>query len=94
LPVTAAADVAGIVVGADAAADATLMLRPDDVVLSLGGEALVEHAEFRGTVWCYTVRLPGGGTVKSLRNHLEPIVLGSSVAASLRPGHQPVVLRG
>jgi iron(III) transport system ATP-binding protein len=94
LPVTAATEVAGIVVDARVVDDeATLMLRPDDVVLAAGGDAVVEHAEFRGTVWCYTVRLPGGQTVKSLRNHLEPIVVGSRVAASLRPGHQPVVVR-
>jgi hypothetical protein len=70
------------------------MFRPDDIVLASGGDAVVEQAEFRGTVWCYTVRLPGGDTVKSLRNHLEPIDVGSRVAASLRPGHPPVVLRG
>jgi ABC-type Fe3+/spermidine/putrescine transport system ATPase subunit len=93
LPVAAATDVAGLVVDTDLDAGATLMLRPDDIVLATGGDALVEHAEFRGTVWCYTVRLPGGQTVKSLRNHLEPIVVGAHVAASLRPGHQPVVVR-
>ena len=93
LPVAAASEVAGIVVAADVEPDATLLLRPDDVVLAAGGNARVEHAEFRGTVWCYTVRLPGGATVKSLRNHLDPIAVGSSVDASLLPGHQPVVVR-
>lgn len=73
----------------------TLMLRPDDVVVSPAvGEsaAVVEHAEFRGTMWCYTVRLPGGATVKALRNHIDPLEVGTQVAASLTPGHQPVVV--
>ena len=76
-----------------------LMLRPDDVVVwpaSDGSEhvALIEQAEFRGTMWCYTVRLPGGATVKALRNHLDPIEVGTEVAAGLTPGHHPVIVRG
>lgn len=76
----------------------SLMLRPDDVVVAPATEAgcaaaTVEHAEFRGTMWCYTVRLSGGATVKALRNHLEPLELGSPVTARLTPGHQPVVVR-
>lgn len=99
VPLAEAADVDGLagaltgdLVGDRAGADRTLMLRPDDIVLEHGDGAVVEHAEFRGTVWCYTVRLPHGAAVKSLRNHLEPVQVGSSVRARLRPGHHPVVL--
>jgi iron(III) transport system ATP-binding protein len=76
---------------------AALMLRPDDVVVVPASSAderpgMVEHAEFRGTMWCYTVRLPGGAAVKALRNHLEPIDIGTPVAAGLNPGHYPVIV--
>lgn len=75
-----------------------LMLRPDDVVVlpatDVGDhQGVVEHAEFRGTMWCYTVRLPGGAAVKALRNHLEPLEIGTPVAASLNPGHHPVIVQ-
>lgn len=97
VPVAAASDVVGLADELTAltepdATDRTLMLRPDDIVLEHGDGAVVEHAEFRGTVWCYTVRLANGAAVKSLRNHLEPVQVGSSVQARLRPGHHPVVL--
>ena len=75
--------------------DATVMTRPDDVtfVAADDGDAVVEHAEFRGTEWCYTLRLPSGATVRSLRSHLEQVDVGQRVRASLNPGHLPVVLR-
>ena len=95
VPLAEADDVAGLADGLDRepdAGDRTLMLRPDDVVLEPGEGAVVEHAEFRGTVWCYTARLAHGAEVKSFRNHLDPIAVGSPVSASLRPGHRPVVL--
>ena len=94
VPVAQASDVDGLGDEIDdgATGDHTLMLRPDDIVLEHGAGAVVEHAEFRGTVWCYTVRLAHGAAVKSLRNHLEPVQVGSSVRARLRPGHHPVVL--
>ncbi|MAT03600.1 MAG: hypothetical protein CL424_00930 [Acidimicrobiaceae bacterium] len=96
VPTAEAGDVTGLAADLDpslvAAADRSLMLRPDDIVLQPGDGAVVEHAEFRGTVWCYTVRLAHGARVKSLRNHLEPVEVGAAVRASLRPGHHPVVL--
>lgn len=75
----------------------SLMLRPDDVVIRPAvdpneGKGFVEHAEFRGTMWCYTVRLPGGAAVKVLRNHVDPIEIGTTVTATLAPGHQPVIV--
>ena len=94
LGVEDAAQVAGIDLQVPAGG-ITLMLRPDDVVLDPDADsgAVVEHAEFRGATWCYSVRLPGGAIVKSLRNHLRPLAVGSTVAASVTPGHRPVVLR-
>lgn len=77
------------------APDATVMTRPDDVtfVAADDGAAVVEHAEFRGTEWCYTLRLPSGTRARSLRSHLERVDVGQRVRASLNPGHLPVVLR-
>ncbi|MCB0967274.1 MAG: ABC transporter ATP-binding protein [Ilumatobacter sp.] len=100
VPFADAADVSGLAddLGDPAAvapaADRALMLRPDDIVLEPGDGAVVEHAEFRGTVWCYTVLLANGARVKSLRNHLEPVEVGTRVRAVLRPGHHPVIVDG
>jgi iron(III) transport system ATP-binding protein len=71
----------------------TLMVRPDDIVLEPGSGAVVERAEFRGTTWSYSVRLPGGAVVKASRDHLRPLPVGTTVAVSITPGHQPVVVR-
>jgi iron(III) transport system ATP-binding protein len=85
---------------ADAAVDgapgSVLMTRPDDVefVADANGTAVVEHAEFRGTEWCYTLRLASGAPVRSLRFHVDQVDVGTPVAARLRPGHAPVVLAG
>jgi iron(III) transport system ATP-binding protein len=71
-----------------------LMTRPDDVefVVDPAGNASVEHGEFRGTEWCYTVRLASGHTVRSLRFHVDQVDVGTRVSARLRPGHAPVIL--
>ena len=82
--------------GADLAADAgaALMTRPDDVEFTVddGGAATVERAEFRGTEWCYTIRLASGAAVRSLRFHVDQVDVGTRVTARLRPGHAPVIL--
>lgn len=85
---------AGEIVGiADGAAPAPLaMVRPDDLTFTIepDGAASVDAAEFRGSSWCYTLRLPSGGTVRSLQSHLERVPVGSRVTAAMRPGHIPV----
>jgi iron(III) transport system ATP-binding protein len=77
-----------------ATAEATVMLRPDDITFTVepGGTARVTEAEFRGSVWCYTLELAGGATVHSVRSHLDHVEIGSRVSPRVRPGHQPVVV--
>jgi iron(III) transport system ATP-binding protein len=76
------------------AADATVMLRPDDVTFTVvpDGTTRVTQAEFRGSVWRYTLELPSGATVHSIRSHLEHVPIGTAVAPRVRPGHRPVVV--
>jgi iron(III) transport system ATP-binding protein len=68
------------------------MIRPDDVVLAVDrtGSATVIDAEFRGTSWCYTVRLASGATIRATRSHLDRLDVGTAVSARLAPGHRPV----
>jgi len=89
----AATDIAGIDPAEPSAALA--MIRPDDVTFMCGadGAAEIVAAEFRGSSWCYTVALASGATVKSLRSHLDRIAVGTRVEASMRPGHEPVVIQ-
>jgi iron(III) transport system ATP-binding protein len=77
--------------GAD---DALVMLRPDDVTFTADahGDATVVAAEFRGSVWNYTVELASGARVHSIRSHLEHVPPGTTVTATVRPGHTPVVV--
>ncbi len=88
----AAADVGGIEPIHDEGA--LLMLRPDDVTFSArpDGTAVITAAEFRGSSWCYTVRLASGASIRSLRSHLERFAVGAAVAPTVRPGHPPVVV--
>ena len=71
-----------------------LMTRPDDVEFRIDddGQASVERAEFRGTEWCYTIRLASGGSVRSLRSHVDQVAIGQRVAVRFTDGHWPVVL--
>lgn len=88
----AAVEISGI--GDHPTSTAIAMVRPDDVTFSveLDGAASVEAAEFRGSSWCYTLRLPSGGTVRSLQSHLERVAVGSLVTPAMRVGHVPVVV--
>lgn len=88
----AAAEIFGI--GAPPTPTAIAMVRPDDITFSVeaDGAASVDAAEFRGSTWCYTLRLPSGGTVRSLQPHLERIAVGSRVTPAMRVGHVPVVV--
>jgi iron(III) transport system ATP-binding protein len=76
--------------------DAVVMLRPDDITFAADehGDATVVAAEFRGSVWNYTVELASGARVHSIRSHLEHVPPGTRVAAAIRPGHTPVVIGG
>lgn len=93
---TAAAAVADL--GADpfpeAAADTVVMVRPDDVTFreDPDGTTTISDAEFRGSNWCYTLRLPSGAEVRSLRSHLTHIEPGTAVTATIVAGHRPVVV--
>jgi iron(III) transport system ATP-binding protein len=78
-----------------AARDGTLaMVRPDDVTFQPDedGGAEVIDAEFRGSTWCYSLRLPSGAVVRSTRTHLLRAPIGTRVRASLNPGHVPVLV--
>lgn len=68
------------------------MVRPDDVTFSAtdAGRATVVAAEFRGTMWCYTLRLDNGSSVRSTRSHLDRVPVGTRVEPVLLPGHEPV----
>jgi iron(III) transport system ATP-binding protein len=70
------------------------MLRPDDVTFSAAsdGAAVITGAEFRGSSWCYTLQLPSGASIRSIRSHLDHFAVGSSVVPAMRPGHLPVVV--
>jgi iron(III) transport system ATP-binding protein len=74
--------------------DALVMLRPDDVTFATDerGGATIVAAEFRGSVWNYTVELASGARVHAIRSHLEHVPPGTTVTASVRPGHTPVVI--
>jgi iron(III) transport system ATP-binding protein len=88
----AAVEISGI--GDQVMPTAIAMVRPDDVTFSVEpeGAASVDAAEFRGSSWCYTLRLPSGGTVRSLQSHLERVAIGSRVTPAMRAGHVPVVV--
>lgn len=79
----------------DGADDASIvMLRPDDVTFtaSATGSASITDAEFRGSNWCYALRLPSGELVHSTRSHLTRVEVGTPVDASIVHGHRPVVI--
>lgn len=79
----------------DAAGAGTLvMVRPDDVTFDASGtgQARVVAAEFRGSVWNYTIELASGARVHSIRSHLEHVPIGTAVDARIRAGHTPVVI--
>ncbi len=74
--------------------DRTVMVRPDDVGFAVdqGGGARVVGAEFRGSSWCYTLEMESGETVRSMRSHVAPVEVGTTVRPALVPSHHPVVV--
>jgi iron(III) transport system ATP-binding protein len=75
-------------------ADHTVMVRPDDVgfTADAAGGASVVRAEFRGSSWCYTLELASGATVRSMRSHIAPVAIGTTVRPSLIASHEPVIV--
>jgi iron(III) transport system ATP-binding protein len=76
-----------------------LMVRPDDIYFTIADAstpaehvAEIVHAEFRGSAWCYTLRLATGATIRALRTHLEPVEIGTAITPSIRREHRPVVV--
>lgn len=93
LDVDEARDVLAMTSAAESAvADSVVMVRPDDVVITGDplGSAVVIDAEFRGSSWCYTVRLASGATVRSTGSHAERVAVGTTVTLRLSPGRRPV----
>jgi iron(III) transport system ATP-binding protein len=79
--------------------DHLLMVRPDDIHFTIADAstpaehvAEIVHAEFRGSTWCYTLRLSSGTTVRALRTHLEPVDVGTAITPSIKTEHRPVVV--
>lgn len=69
-----------------------VMVRPDDIEFTadVDGSAVVEDREFRGSLWCYTIRLADGSRVRSNRAHISAVDVGSRVDVNVVPGHTPV----
>lgn len=90
----AAAEFGGVGSVPSSANGSIVMLRPDDVTFetAAAGSAEVVAAEFRGSSWCYTLRLRSGDEVRSMRSHLDRIDIGTMVEPHVRPGHLPVLL--
>jgi iron(III) transport system ATP-binding protein len=86
-------DAAGSIRGLHSS-DGVLVLRPDDVTFDVDdrGNGTIVGAEFRGSTWCYRVRLQNGTEVLSTRSHLDRVPVGTTVDPELRPGHVPVLL--
>jgi iron(III) transport system ATP-binding protein len=82
--------------------DEQLMLRPDDIAVepiddrsaSAPLTAVVVSAEFRGSTWCYTLRLDSGTTLRAVAPHGERHQIGARVVPFVRAGHRPIVVSG
>lgn len=74
--------------------EAVVVFRPDDVSFTIddNGPASVTSAEFRGATWRYKIALADGAEVRSLRSHLEPVEIGTTVHPAVNPGHVPAVI--
>ncbi len=85
-------DQGSAVISTALADDDLAMLRPDDVtfVANPHGSASITAAEFRGSTWCYTIRLASNATVRSTGSHLGHIDIGTRVTPRLTEGHRLV----
>lgn len=70
------------------------LVRPDDVLFhdDEAGGAEIIAAEFRGTSWCYTIRLEDGTEVLAAVSHLQPRTVGTRGRVQLTPGHRQIVV--
>jgi iron(III) transport system ATP-binding protein len=66
-----------------------VMLRPHEVTFAADptGPAVVAGREFRGASYLYTLRLPSGARVRSLRPHTVECPLGTTVRVQVEAGH-------
>jgi iron(III) transport system ATP-binding protein len=66
-----------------------VMLRPHEVtfVADAAGPASVAAREFRGASYLYTLRLPSGALVRSLRPHTVECAVGTPVRVEVQAGH-------
>jgi hypothetical protein len=74
--------------------DRSVLARPDDIGFTADaeGSASVVRAEFRGASWCYTLELASGETVRSMRSHIAPVAVGTTVRPALVSSHRPVLV--
>ena len=79
--------------GADPAG-ARAMVRPDDVafVPDSAGDAEIVAAEYHGSGWLATARLPAGLSVVVASSHLDPPSIGARGRLTLVEGHRQVVV--
>ena len=72
---------------------ATAMARPDDVAFIVGsGDAEIVAAEYHGSGWLATARLPDGHSIGFTSSHLETPRLGTRGRLELVEGHRLVAL--
>jgi iron(III) transport system ATP-binding protein len=66
-----------------------VMLRPHEVTFTpdTDGEAQVAGREFRGASYLYTLQLPSGARVRSLRPHTVEHPVGARVRVEVEAGH-------
>jgi iron(III) transport system ATP-binding protein len=66
-----------------------VMLRPHEVTFApdAAAGARVAAREFRGASYLYTLRLPSGATVRSLRPHTVEHAVGTPVRVEVEAGH-------
>lgn len=75
---------------------AQVAVRPDDVIVhvddaEVGVKAVVLSAEYRGSVWSYTLQLPSGVVLRSTQPHGMRLPVGSVVHVSVKPGQHPAL---
>jgi len=66
-----------------------VMLRPHEVTFTAdpAGTATVSGREFRGASYLYTLRLPSGARVRSVRPHTVEQPVGTAVRVEVEAGH-------
>lgn len=86
---------AELAVNSTTATDAAeVMIRPADVtfIADEHGRASIVRAEFRGSAWCYTLRLSSGAEVRSIGAHHAHVGVGTRVTPSVTNSYRPLVI--